>query len=133
MNCETATEVYSHTNPLGKISELFPLAWKFLQDESYDFTLQNSNSFDQQLHNIVDSMPFQYLGNHRTNESELSYQLQELIGDMTSKLLLEEYFSGLIGKSIYFSLLCCDGHLSTDRELTVAEALQMQKAAITIR
>jgi hypothetical protein len=133
MNCEIATEVYSQPDPLSKIRELFPIAWKFLQDESNDFATLQTNTFDMQMHLIENPRSYHYLSNHRTNESELSYQLQELIGDMTSKLLLEEHFSKLIRKPIHFGLLCCDGHISTDRELTVSEALKMQKAAITIR
>jgi hypothetical protein len=133
MNCEIATIVYSHSNPLAKIQEIFPLAWNFLNNESLDYLNSTTNDFDYRLSQIVGTVDFKFLGNHRVNESELSHQLQELIGDLTSRLLLEDHFSNLIGTPIHFALLCCDGHLSTDRELTLKEALAFQKAAITIR
>lgn len=133
MNCEIATIVYSSITPLTKIAELFPLAWEFLRSESKSFASRSTNNFDTRLHSIVgDLIPYHYLGNHRDNESALSLELQELIGDMTSKLLLQTYFSKEIGMPIHFALLCCDGHISTDTELTLDYAFLLQKAAITI-
>ena len=108
MNCETATKVYSSTFPLLTIEELFPLAWQFLIIQSNNFVEKRTNSFDRKVHELVGSKDFAYLTTHRENEDELSKELQELIGDLTSKLLLEDYFSKLVNKKLYFGLLCCD-------------------------
>jgi hypothetical protein len=133
MNCETATIVYSTSNPLDKIKELFPLAWDFLELQTINFRYGYTNQFDIAVQKLVGAKDYRYLTHHRENEDELSIQLQELIGDLTSKLLLQKYFSDLIEKQIFFGLLCCDGHITTDHELSLDEALEFQKAAIQIR
>ncbi|MGL4758031.1 MAG: hypothetical protein ACRCXZ_01745 [Patescibacteria group bacterium] len=132
MDCLTAQLVYLHENPIGQIQSIFPEAWTFLEKAAYDFTNNNTNKFNDLLHNAIGQKPYQYHSEYRNGDSKLSHDLQELIGDLTSRTLLEHHFSKLTNKSIYFGLLCCDSHISTDKPLSLHDCLLLQRAAIQI-
>ena len=132
MDCLTATKVYSSNNPLSKIQELFPEAWSFFTTESKNLIKKEANSFDSQVKEIVGQTDFDYRVVHRDDKDTLTMQIQELLGDITSRLLIQDYFSKQIGQNIYFNTVCCSGHISSRKDLNLEESLKIQKAAISI-
>jgi hypothetical protein len=133
MDCQTATRVYKTENHLEKIQEIFPEAWAFLEAEAIAFVERQGDRFDTAAKEIVGTVPFVYRVTHRDGRDRLSKDLAELLGDITSRLLLEQHFSKVAGQPIFFSSVCCDGHLTTDHELTLAEVLPIQRAAIQLQ
>jgi hypothetical protein len=133
MDCKTATLVYQGENHLEKIREIFPEAWMFLEKQSLAFVGSQPDSFDTAVKDIVGSLPFKFRVTHRDERDQLSKDLADLLGDLTSRLLLEQHFSAIAQHPICFSLVCCDGHVTTDHELTLAEILPIQRAAITLQ
>jgi hypothetical protein len=133
MDCQTATLVYKGENHLEKIQELFPEAWQFLEKQAFAFAQEQPDSFDTAVKAIVGETSFKYRVTHRDNRDQLSKDLAELLGDITSRLLLQNHFSNLVGQPLCFSLVCCDGHVISDHELALAEVLPIQRAAITLQ
>jgi hypothetical protein len=133
MNCQTATQVYSSTNPLTAIQEMFPEAWSFFLSESANLVNQRPDSFDTSVKNMVGPTSFDYRVVHRDDTDTLTIQVQELLGDITSRLLIEKHFSELLGKNIFFNTVCCSGHISSFKPLDLDEALVIQKAAIQLQ
>jgi hypothetical protein len=133
MDCQTATLVYKTENHLGKIQEIFPEAWAFLEAQSFSFVQGKADPFDNAVKKLVGATPFKYLVTHRDGRDQLSKDISELLGDITSRLLLEQHFSKVVDYPIFFSTVCCDGHMTTDHELTLAEVLPIQRAAIQLQ
>jgi hypothetical protein len=133
MDCQTATQVYKTEHHLEKIQEIFPAAWTFLEAEAIAFVQRQGDRFDTAVKEIVGTVPFAYRVTHRDGRDQLSKDLAELLGDITSRLLLEQHFSERVGHPIFFSTVCCDGHLTTDHELTLSEVLPIQRAAIQLQ
>lgn len=132
MNCQTATQVYSSINPLSKIQEIFPEAWSFFEIETKNLQNKAEDGFDNQVKEIVGKIDFDYRVVHRDDTETLTIQVQELLGDITSRLLIEDHFSKQIGQSIYFNTVCCSGCISSFKPLEITDSLKIQKAAITI-
>ncbi len=140
MDCKTATLVYETGNPLEKIREMFPEAWSFLTNQAWAFIAGKDDEFDTEIKKSILSegcangkTPFQFRITHRDDTEQLTKDISELLGDITSRLLLEQHFSQVVGRPLYFSTICCSSHLTADRELTLDEVLPIQRAAIKLQ
>ncbi|MCU0566323.1 MAG: hypothetical protein MUF49_06980 [Oculatellaceae cyanobacterium Prado106] len=133
MDCKTATLVYQAENPIAQIRSLFPEAWKFLETQAWAFVQHQADAFDTAVKGLVGATPFQFRVTHRDDTDQLTQDIAELLGDITSRLLLEQHFSQVVGQKIYFSTVCCSGHITTDHELSLAEVLPIQKAAVQLQ
>ncbi|MGJ5674059.1 MAG: hypothetical protein ACR9NN_10680 [Nostochopsis sp.] len=133
MDCKTATLVYQTENHLGKIREIFPKAWNFLEEVSFAYVQKKPDNFDAAVKEIVGETPFQFRMVHRDDRDQLTKDLSDLLGDITSRLLLEKYFSEVVGQQVFFSTICCNSHLTCDHELTLEEVLPLQRAAVKLQ
>ena len=133
MDCKTATLVYETGNPLEKIREIFPEAWNFLTHQALAFVAGKDDAFDAEIKRSIDKTPFEFRITHRDDTEQLTKDISELLGDITSRLLLEQHFSRVAGRPLYFSTICCSSHLTADRELTLDEVLPIQRAAVKLQ
>jgi hypothetical protein len=133
MDCKTATLVYKGGNYLENIREIFPEAWQFLEEVSFAYVAGKADNFDSAIREIVGEKPFKYRMVHRDDKDQLTKDLGDLLGDITSRLMLEKHFSAVVGKSLFFSTICCNSHLTADHELTLDEVLPLQCAAVTLQ
>lgn len=133
MDCKTATLVYKTGNPLDRIREIFPEAWSFLSVQAWAFVAGKEDEFDGEIKKAIGLTPFQFRITHRDDTEQLTKDISELLGDITSRLLLEQHFSQVVGRTIYFSTICCSSHITTDRELTLDEVLPIQRAAVELQ
>ncbi|BCX09538.1 MAG: hypothetical protein KatS3mg066_3397 [Fischerella sp.] len=133
MDCKTATLVYQGENHLEKIQEIFPEAWKFLEEVSFAYVQKKPDKFDAAVKEIVGETPFQFRMVHRDDRDRLTKDLSDLLGDITSRLLLEKHFSEVVGQPVFFSTICCNSHLTSDHELTLEEVLPLQRAAVKLQ
>lgn len=133
MDCKTATLVYKTGNPLDKIQEIFPEAWSFLSAQAWAFVALKDDEFDGEIKKAIGPTPFQFRITHRDDTEQLTKDISELLGDITSRLLLEQHFSQVVGRTLYFSTICCSSHITTDRELTLDEVLPIQRAAVELQ
>ncbi|BAU07213.1 hypothetical protein NIES592_14895 [Fischerella major NIES-592] len=133
MDCKTATLVYQGENHLEKIQEIFPEAWKFLEEVSFAYVQKKPDKFDAAVKEIVGETPFQFRMVHRDDRDQLTKDLSDLLGDITSRLLLEKHFSEVVGQPVFFSTICCNSHLTSDHELTLEEVLPLQRAAVKLQ
>lgn len=133
MDCKTATLVYQTENHLEKIREIFPEAWKFLEEQSFAYVQGKKDNFDSAVKDLVGETKFKFRMVHRDDKDQLTKDISELLGDITSRLLLEKYFSQLVGQRVFFSTICCSSHLTTDHELTLEEVLPIQRAAVKLQ
>jgi hypothetical protein len=133
MDCKTATLVYKGGNYLENIREIFPEAWQFLEEVSFAYVAGKADNFDSAIREIVGEKPFKYRMVHRDDKDQLTKDLGDLLGDITSRLMLEKHFSAVVGKPLFFSTICCNSHLTADHELTLDEVLPLQCAAVTLQ
>jgi hypothetical protein len=133
MDCKTATKVYASGDPLANIQRLFPETWAFLEAQVKDYGAGKADAFDSAVRNIVGETGFRFRMTHRDDRDRLTNDLSELLGDITSRLLLEKHFSAIAGAPLYFSTICCSSHLTADRELTLEEVLPLQRAAVSLQ
>ncbi|BAY10553.1 hypothetical protein [Calothrix sp. NIES-2098] len=133
MDCKTATLVYQTENHLEKIREIFPEAWKFLEEQSFAYVQAKKDNFDSAVKDLVGETKFKFRMVHRDDKDQLTKDLSELLGDITSRLLLEKHFSELVGQKVFFSTICCSSHLTADHELTLEEVLPIQRAAVKLQ
>ncbi|MBD2205086.1 hypothetical protein H6G33_23025 [Calothrix sp. FACHB-1219] len=133
MDCKTATLVYQTENHLEKIREIFPEAWNFLQEQAFAYVQGKKDNFDSAVKNLVGETNFKYRMVHRDDKDQLTKDLGELLGDITSRLLLQQYFSELVGQKVFFSTICCSSHLTADHEMTLEEVLPIQRAAVKLQ
>jgi hypothetical protein len=133
MDCKTATLVYKGGNYLENIREIFPEAWKFLEEVSFAYVEGKADNFDSAIREIVGEKSFKYRMVHRDDKDQLTKDLGDLLGDITSRLMLEKHFSDVVGKRLFFSTICCSSHLTADHELTLDEVLPLQCAAVTLQ
>jgi hypothetical protein len=133
MDCKTATLVYQTENHLENISEIFPEAWNFLKEVSFAYVQGTYDKFDSDIRNLVGEKPFKFRMVHRDDRDQLTKDLSDLLGDITSRLLLEKHFSQVVGQQVFFSTICCNSHLTTDHELTLEEVLPLQRAAVKLQ
>ncbi|MFH7028127.1 MAG: hypothetical protein ACHBN1_22670 [Heteroscytonema crispum UTEX LB 1556] len=133
MDCKTATLVYQTENHLENIRKIFPEAWKFLEEVSFAYVQGKEDKFDSDIRNLVGETPFKFRMVHRDDRDQLTKDLSDLLGDITSRLLLEKHFSEVVGQSLYFSTICCNSHLTSDHELTLEEVLPLQRAAVKLQ
>ncbi|MCP6759638.1 MAG: hypothetical protein NHB32_12900 [Fischerella sp. CENA71] len=133
MDCKTATLVYQTENHLEKIREIFPEAWNFLEEVSFAYVQKKPDKFDAAVKEIVGEKPFQFRMVHRDDRDQLTKDLSDLLGDITSRLLLEKHFSEVVGQQVFFSTICCNSHLTSDHELTLEEVLPLQRAAVKLQ
>ncbi|MER3493894.1 MAG: hypothetical protein C4323_17205 [Mastigocladus sp. ERB_26_2] len=133
MDCKTATLVYQSENHLEKIQETFPEAWNFLEEVSFAYVQKKPDKFDTAVKEIVGETPFQFRMVHRDDRDQLTKDLSDLLGDITSRLLLEKHFSEVVGQPVFFSTICCNSHLTSDHELTLEEVLPLQRAAVKLQ
>jgi hypothetical protein len=133
MDCKTATLVYETGNPLENIRKMFPEAWQFLTDQSAAFVAGKDDAFDAEIKKSIGKTPFGFRITHRDDTEQLTKDISELLGDITSRLLLEQHFSQVVGRPLYFSTICCSSHLTADRELTLDEVLPIQRAAVKLQ
>lgn len=133
MDCKTATLVYETGNPLENIRKIFPEAWQFLTDQAAAFVAGKDDAFDAQIKKSIGKTPFEFRITHRDDTEQLTKDISELLGDITSRLLLEQHFSQVVGRPLYFSTICCSSHLTADRELTLDEVLPIQRAAVKLQ
>jgi hypothetical protein len=133
MDCKTATKVYKTDNPLDNIRRIFPEAWSFLENQAFAFVQSKADGFDTEIKKMVGATPFQFRITHRDDTEQLTKDISELLGDITSRLLLEQHFSKVVGQRLYFNTICCSSHLTSDRELTLEEVLPIQKAAVQLQ
>ena len=115
MDCADARKVYLSDNPTKTIIDLFPLAFAELQLLVDGLAGKVQDKFNELVHQRavdVHNGRSNYFIRHRTDaeDSEVSRQLQEVIGDETSRRLLEKFFSDLnsYGPTLHFSLICCN-------------------------
>ena len=133
MDCKTATLVYQTENHLEKIREIFPEAWKFLEEQSFAYVQGKEDNFDSAVKDLVGETNFKYRMVHRDDKDQLTKDLGELLGDITSRLLLQQHFSALVGQQVFFSTICCSSHLTADHEMTLEEVLPIQRAAVKLQ
>lgn len=133
MDCQTATLVYQAENHLEKIQEIFPEAWKFLEEQAFAYVQGKAHEFDSAVKKLVGETSFKFRMVHRDDKDQLTKDLSELLGDITSRLLLEKHFSQVVGQQIFFSTICCSSHLTTDHELSLEEVLPLQRAAVKLQ
>ena len=133
MDCKTATLVYQTPNHLENIRGIFPEAWKFLEEVSFAYVQGKEDKFDSDIRNLVGEKPFKFRMVHRDDKDQLTKDLGDLLGDITSRLLLEKHFSSLVGQQVFFSTICCNSHLTADHELTLEEVLPLQCAAVKLQ
>ncbi|OUL26452.1 hypothetical protein [Nostoc sp. 106C] len=133
MDCKTATLVYQTENHLEKIREIFPEAWKFLEEQSFAYIQAKKDNFDSAVKDLVGETNFRFRMVHRDDKDQLTKDISELLGDITSRLLLEKHFSQLVGQKVFFSTICCSSHLTADHELTLEEVLPIQRAAVKLQ
>jgi len=133
MDCKTASLVYETGNPLENIREIFPEAWQFLTAQSAAFVAGKDDAFDAEIKKSIGKTPFQFRITHRDDTEQLTKDISELLGDITSRLLLEQHFSQVVGRPLYFSTIFCSSHLMADRELTLDEVLPIQRAAVKLQ
>ncbi|MBW4509206.1 MAG: hypothetical protein KME64_22190 [Scytonematopsis contorta HA4267-MV1] len=133
MDCKTATLVYQTENHLENIKQIFPDAWDFLEQVSWDYVRASADKFDSAIREIVGEKPFKYRMVHRDDKDQLTKDLGDLLGDITSRLLLEKHFSAVVGQKVFFSTICCNSHLTADHELTLEEVLPLQCAAVKLQ
>ncbi len=133
MDCKTATQVYASGDPLTNIQRLFPETWAFLERQVVAYVQGARDEFDSQVRSIVGDTNFKYRMTHRDDRDRLTQDLSELLGDITSRLLLEKHFGAIAGQPLYFSTICCSSHLTADHELTLDEVLPLQKAAVQLQ
>jgi hypothetical protein len=133
MDCKTATLVYQTDNHLENIRKIFPEAWKFLEEVSVAYVQGKEDKFDSDIRDLVGETPFKFRMVHRDDRDQLTKDLSDLLGDITSRLLLEKHFSEVVGQSLYFSTICCNSHLTADHELTLEEVLPLQRAAVKLQ
>ncbi|MBE9008989.1 hypothetical protein IQ250_02075 [Pseudanabaenaceae cyanobacterium LEGE 13415] len=133
MDCKTATLVYRSGNAIENIRQLFPEAWEFLEKQAFAFVQHQADEFDSQLKKIVGQTDFEFRITHRDDTEQLTKDISELLGDITSRLLLERHFSGVVGQPIFFHTICCSSHLTTERQITLAEVLPIQQAAVQLQ
>ena len=133
MDCKTATKVYLAGDPLAKIQELFPDTWAFLESQAKAFVSATADDFDSAVKEKTGDLGFNFRLTHRDDRDKLTQDLSELLGDVTSRLLLERHFSAIVGKKLHFSTICCSSHLTTEQELTLEQVLPIQKAAVQLQ
>jgi hypothetical protein len=133
MDCKTATKVYASGDPLVNIQGLFPETWAFLETQVRDYVAGKADKFDSDVRSIVGPTHFKYRMTHRDDRDRLTQDLSELLGDITSRLLLEKHFSAIASQPLYFSTICCSSHLTADHELTLDEVLPLQKASVQLQ
>ncbi len=133
MDCKTATLVYQGGNYLENICKIFPEAWKFLEEVSFAYVDAKADNFDSAIREIVGERPFKFRMVHRDDKDQLTKDLGDLLGDITSRLMLEKHFSEVVGQKVYFSTICCNSHLTADHELTLDEVLPLQCAAVKLQ
>jgi hypothetical protein len=133
MDCKTATLVYQSDNHLEKIQEIFPAAWNFLEAQAFAYVEGKKDDFDTAVKALVGETKFKFRMVHRDDKDQLTKDLGELLGDITSRLLLEKHFSQLVGQPVFFSTICCNSHLTTDHELSLEEVLPLQRAAVKLQ
>lgn len=133
MDCKTATLVYQGEDYLENIRKIFPQAWQFLAEVSSAYVEGKPDKFDSDIRELVGEKPFKFRMVHRDDRDQLTKDLGDLLGDITSRLLLEKHFSQVVGKQVYFSTICCNSHLTTDHELTLEEVLPLQVAAVKLQ
>jgi hypothetical protein len=133
MDCKTATLVYQAGNYLENIRNIFPEAWKFLEEVAFAYVDAKADDFDSAIREIVGERPFKFRMVHRDDKDQLTKDLGDLLGDITSRLMLEKHFSEVVGQKIYFSTICCNSHLTADHELTLDEVLPLQCAAVKLQ
>jgi hypothetical protein len=133
MDCKTATKVYASGDPLVNIQGLFPETWAFLEAQVRDYVAGKADEFDSSVRAIVGETGFRFRMTHRDDRDRLTNDLSELLGDITSRLLLEKHFGAIAGSPLYFSTICCSSHLTADRELTLEEVLPLQRAAVSLQ
>jgi hypothetical protein len=133
MDCKTAQQVYLTDTHITNIHDRFPIAFEFLAQQAKAFLERQPDRFDQAVKQIVGETHFPYRVVHQDEKTQLSQDISELLGDITSRLLIERHFSNQLGQPIFFSTVCCDGHITTDRALTLEEVLPIQCAAVTLQ
>lgn len=133
MDCKTATLVYQTENHLEKIREIFPEAWKFLEEQSFAYVQGKEDKFDLAVKDLIGESNFKYRMVHRDDKDQLTKDLADLLGDITSRLLLEKYFSELVGQQLFFSTICCNSHITADHEMSLEEVLPIQCAAVKLQ
>ncbi|MFM2432179.1 MAG: hypothetical protein RLZZ511_3393 [Cyanobacteriota bacterium] len=133
MDCQTARQVYLTAQHLQNIRDRFPVAFEFLAQQAQAFLERRSDHFDAAVKRIVGETEFPYRVTHQDEKTQLSKDISDLLGDITSRLLLEQHFSQVLGQPIFFSTVCCDGHITTDRALTLEQVLPIQCAAVTLQ
>ncbi|MEO3706576.1 hypothetical protein [Trichormus azollae] len=133
MDCQTATLVYQAENYLDKIQDIFPEAWKFLEEQAFAYVHGKADEFDSSVKKLVGETSFKFRMVHRDDKDQLTKDLSELLGDITSRLLLEQHFSQVVGQQIFFSTICCSSHLTTDHELSLEEVLPLQRGAVKLQ
>jgi hypothetical protein len=93
-----------------------------------------ADKFNHLVHDQVGPTSVPYFITHRTDadDSETSRQLQEVVGDETSRRLLERHFSNIYGHPVRFSLICCNGCNCSAGEMDLDELIRVQTAAVAI-
>ena len=89
MDCKTATKVYLAGNPLSKIQELVPETGAFLEAQAIAFVAHKPDEFDTAVKAKTGSLGLDFRLTHRDDRDRLTQDLSELLGDVTSRLLLE--------------------------------------------
>ena len=133
MDCKTATLVYQTENHLEKIQEIFPEAWNFLEEQAFAYVEGKEHEFDSAVKALVGQTNFKFRMVHRDDKDQLTKDLGDLLGDITSRLLLEKHFSEVVGQPVFFSTICYNSHITADHEMTLEEVLPLQRAAVKLQ
>jgi hypothetical protein len=79
MDCKTATLVYQGGNYLENIREIFPVAWKFLEEVSFAYVDGKPDKFDSDIREIVGEQPFKFRMVHRDDRDQLTKHYLSLV------------------------------------------------------
>jgi hypothetical protein len=132
MDCVTARKVYKTNDPLESIKEVFPEAWSFLDSQAQGMVNKTPDEFDTQVKEIVGNIDTEFRVTHRDDGDQLTHDIQELLGDITSRLLIEDHFSKKYNQTLYFNTVCCSGCVISNEPLDIKKSLTIQKAAVSV-
>jgi hypothetical protein len=138
MNCTQAKKVYLSDNPLQEILSLFPKAMSHISYLVHGLVQgDEKDKFNQLVHDAVGDKLHEntkFFISHRASaeKDQLSHDLQEIIGDETSRRLVEKHFSSQVGEPIHLTLICCDACSAANKPMCLHELMDVQRAAVQI-
>ncbi len=134
MNCVDARRVWKHPEGfIAGLKQYLPGVFERIEE-----TVQNA--YDGRSNPCLEAIKVKvgnrirtpFFVHHAEDGDSIAEQVHDVLGDITAKLLLDEFFSQAYGTSIHLGNICCKGcTVSFGNHLTLEEALVLQIAAVT--